>query len=140
MVVFVKTFNYYHPKFNFGNFFSCPVKLLKNLKLKFRLKFSHAFMVIYSLYTILILLRRGLFSGLHMDCGTKKVPIPKICLTYPTVMTLGTTISYPKKTEKIYKSRDTTWVLLTSAYFLGKSANLAIPRNTDIDCIWTHNF
>ena len=27
MVVFVKTFDYYHHKFNFGNFFSCPVKL-----------------------------------------------------------------------------------------------------------------
>ena len=27
MVIFVKTFNYYDDKFNFGNFFSCPVKL-----------------------------------------------------------------------------------------------------------------
>ena len=25
IVVFVKTFDYYHQKFNFGNFFSCPV-------------------------------------------------------------------------------------------------------------------
>ena len=27
MVVFVKTFDYNHHRFNFGNFFSCPVKL-----------------------------------------------------------------------------------------------------------------
>ena len=43
MVVFVKTFGHYHHKFNFGNFFSCHVKLLKNLKLKFRLRFNHGF-------------------------------------------------------------------------------------------------
>ena len=36
MVAFVKTFDHYHHKFNFGNFFSCSVKLQKNLKLKFR--------------------------------------------------------------------------------------------------------
>ena len=27
MVVFVKTFDHYHYKSNFGHFFSCPVKL-----------------------------------------------------------------------------------------------------------------
>ena len=27
MVVFVKTFDYYHHKFNFDNFFGCPVIL-----------------------------------------------------------------------------------------------------------------
>ena len=27
MLGFVKTFDYYHYKFNFGNFSSCPVKL-----------------------------------------------------------------------------------------------------------------
>ena len=43
MVEFVSSFDHYHRKFNFGNFFSCPVKLEKNLKLKFRLKFNHGF-------------------------------------------------------------------------------------------------
>ena len=46
MVVFAKTFDYYHHKFNFGNFFICPVKLQNNLKLKFRSKFNHAFTII----------------------------------------------------------------------------------------------
>ena len=33
--------------------------------------------------------------------------VPKICHTYPTMMKLGTAIPYLKKTQKIYKSRDT---------------------------------
>ena len=40
MVEFVETFDHYHQKFNFVNFFSCPVKLLKNLKLGS--KFNHS--------------------------------------------------------------------------------------------------
>ena len=39
MVVFVKTFDHYHYKFNFGNFF----RLQKNLKMKFRWKFNCRF-------------------------------------------------------------------------------------------------
>ena len=34
-------------------------------------------------------------------------PVPKICLTYPTMMKLGTVIPYLKKIQKIYESRDT---------------------------------
>ena len=48
------------------------------------------------------------FSGLLTDGGCKKVPFPKICHTYPTMMKLGTVRPYLKKTEKIYESRDTT--------------------------------
>ena len=43
MVVFVKAFDHYHHKSNFGNLFSRPVKLYKNLKLKFISKFNHGF-------------------------------------------------------------------------------------------------
>ena len=32
----------------------------------------------------------------------------KICHTYSTTMKLGTVIPYPKKTQKIYESRDTS--------------------------------
>ena len=46
MVVFVKTFGYHHHMFNFNDFFSCPIKLQKNLKLKFRSKFNHGFTII----------------------------------------------------------------------------------------------
>ena len=38
----------------------------------------------------------------------QKAPsLPKICHTFPTKMKLGTVISYLKKTQKIYESRET---------------------------------
>ena len=60
------------------------------------------------LYTILTLLMMGLFfRGCSWIGGTKKAPLPKICLTYHTIVILGTVIPHPKKIQKIYKSRDT---------------------------------
>ena len=49
----------------------------------------------------------GLFRGYSRMGEAKKVPLPKICHTYPTMMKLGTVIPYPKKIQKIYESRDT---------------------------------
>ena len=39
--------------------------------------------------------------------GGQKGPVPKICQTYPTMIKLGTVISYLKKIQKMYESRDT---------------------------------
>ena len=39
--------------------------------------------------------------------GQKGPPLPKICHTYPAMMKLGTVITYLKKIQKIYESRDT---------------------------------
>ena len=39
--------------------------------------------------------------------GGKKPPPPKICRPHPAMMKLGPLISYLKKIQKIYKSRDT---------------------------------
>ena len=51
----------------------------------------------------------GHFCGCsQMGVRGKKVPLPKICHTYPTMMKLGTVISYIKKIQKIYKSHNTT--------------------------------
>ena len=61
--------------------------------------------MVEKLYTILNLLTMGLFSGLLTDWGDNKGPLPKICLTYPTVMAL--VMPYPKKIQKKYKSLDT---------------------------------
>ena len=44
------------------------------------------------------------FSELLKMCGQKG--LPKICHTYPAMVKLGTVISYLKKIQKIYKSRD----------------------------------
>ena len=44
--------------------------------------------------------------------GDKKVPQPKICHTYPTIMMkLGTVIPYPMKIQKIYESNDAPFEL-----------------------------
>ena len=40
--------------------------------------------------------------------GKNVPPLPKICHTYPTIRKFGTVISYLKKTQKIYESRDTS--------------------------------
>ena len=61
------------------------------------------------IYTILTLLTMDLFFGAAhgLEGGTKKDYPFKICLRYPTMTTLGTVMHYPKKIQKIYKSRDT---------------------------------
>ena len=43
-------FYHYHYKFDFGNFFSCPVKLLKYLKLKFSSKFNFHVTIIKAIF------------------------------------------------------------------------------------------
>ena len=64
-------------------------------------------------------------------------------LTYPTMLTLGTVIPYPKNIQK-YLNHVTHHLSSAgiSIFFLlhRKSANFAIRRHTDIDCILTHNF
>ena len=47
------------------------------------------------------------FSGLLTDEGAKRSPLPKICYIYPTMMKLGTVITYLKRIQKLYESRDT---------------------------------
>ena len=39
--------------------------------------------------------------------GGERLPLPKICPTYPTMMKLGTVIPYLNKIHKTYESRDT---------------------------------
>ena len=122
---YLSKFGYYHHKLDFGNFFSCDCNWTRThnhlvrkrtlnhlaklaLKLKLRSKFNHGFtitMTIYKvlfekLYTILALLTMGLFFGAAHGLGGQKSPLPKICLTYPTMKTLGTVIPYPKKIQK----------------------------------------
>ena len=72
----------------------------------------------------------GFFRAAHGwgGGGGKKDPpsLHKIYHTYPIMIKLGTVIPYLKKIQKIYESHDT--------------ANFAMSRNTDIECILIHNF
>ena len=92
-----------------GIFFSCPVKLWKNLKLKFRSKFNTGYLRVVwkALYDFNPIDDELLFRACSWIGGTKKVPLTKICLTYPPMMALDTVMPYPKKIPQIYKSRDT---------------------------------
>ena len=67
--------------------------------------------LVIALRTLLNPTQDGLFRGCSRfgsgERGWKKVPLPKICRTYPTKMKLDIIIPYLKKTQEIYESRDT---------------------------------
>ena len=57
----------------------------------------------------LTLFRMGFFGAAHgWGGGGFLASLSKISHTYPTIMKLGTVVPYLKKTQKIYKSRDTS--------------------------------
>ena len=56
--------------------------------------------------TVLTLFRMGIFGAADGWEGPKRSPLPKICHTYPTMTKFGTVITYLKKIQKIYESRD----------------------------------
>ena len=83
----------------------------------------------------------GLFWGCSQIRRGGKAPLPKICHTYLAIMKLGHSYSLSKEDPKnILMTWQTPWVLPTLAFFHQKSANFAISRNRDIDCILIHNF
>ena len=80
--------------------------------------FSHLLMIIYISAVLLVVqiffmifkpffnpIQDGLFrSCSRMGQGPKRSPLSKICHTYPTMMKLGTVITYLKKFQKLYES------------------------------------
>ena len=59
-------------------------------------------------WIMLTLFRMGFFGATHeWEGGAKRPPLPKIRHTYPAMIKLGTVIPYLRKTQKLYKSRDT---------------------------------
>ena len=82
----------------------------------------------------------GFFGAAHgWGEGVQKGPLlPKICHKYPAMMKLGTVVRCLKKSQKKYKSHSLCCADIS--IFYRKSANFAISKNTDIDCILTHNF
>ena len=49
---------------------------------------------------LLTLFSMEFFEAAHGWERTKKAPLPKICLTYPTMIKIGAVIPYLKKTPK----------------------------------------
>ena len=80
----------------------------------------------------------GPFRGCSsMGRGKKDPLLSKICHTYPTMMKLGTVISYLKSIQKIYKSSDTILDFYWHHHFF--TGNQQLLRKTIIDCILIYN-
>ena len=94
---------------------------------------------IFCASSLLTLLRINLFGAPH-GWGAKRLPLPKICHRYPIVMKFGTAIPYLKKIQTIYKWQARPF---SSAYIIISSpeiSNFFYIKNTDTDCVLTHNF
>ena len=77
------------------------------------------------------------FRGCSRIGGTKKAPLPKICLTYPTMMTLSTVMHYPKKIQKIYKSCDTPLEFCWQ-YFFTENQQIVLYQEIQILIAFEH--
>ena len=114
MVVLVKNFDYYHHKFNFGDFFQLSCKVMFEM-----------------LYTILALLTMTLFFQGCSWIG-EKAPLPKKYLTYPTVMTLGIVTPYPKKIQNINKLSETLLLFWWHQHFFSKNQLILLYQEIQI--------
>ena len=75
----------------------------------------------------------GFFGAAHGWGGVaKRPPVPKICHTYPTMIKLGTVIPYPRKIQKIYKSRDTPLQFCWHQHFFTGNQHILIYQEIQI--------
>ena len=82
-----------------------------------------------------------LFRGCSRMAGGQKGPPSLRSVTHILRWWKLAQLYLTRRRSKKYMNHVThPWVLLTSAFFHQKSANFAISRNTDIDCILIHNF
>ena len=82
-----------------------------------------------------------LFRGCSRMAGGQKGPPSLRSVTHIRQWWKLAQLYLTRRRSKKYMNHVThPWVLLTSAFFHQKSANFAISRNTDIDCILIHNF
>ena len=58
--------------------------------------------------------------------GGKKVPLPKICHTYPAKMKLGKVIPYLKKIQKMYESRNIFLEYCWQQHFLTRNQQISL--------------
>ena len=73
------------------------------------------------------------FFGLLTDGGGPFwLPLPKICHTHPAMMKLGTVILYLRKTEKIYKSRDTPLEFCWDQHFFTGNQQILVHQKIQL--------
>ena len=76
------------------NFIKQKAKLSLNLQQQIQV-----YMITVMHIYLLTLFRMGLFGAPHW-CRGRKVPLPKTCHTYPTMMKLGRVVPYLKRIQK----------------------------------------
>ena len=59
-------------------------------------------------------------------------PLSKICHTYPTMMKLGTVIPYLRKTQKMYKSRDTSLDFCWNQHFFTTNQQILLHQEIQV--------
>ena len=95
--------------------------ILSNIFTHLNVKQNLKWVVLYGCrwLTNLSTIQDGPFWGCSRMRGRpKRLIVPKICHTYPTMMTLGTIIPYLKKIQtNIWITWRTPWVLLASVFF-----------------------
>ena len=73
----------------------------------------------------------GWEGGAGQEWG-KKAPLPKICQTYPTMMKLSTVIPYLRKTQKMYKSRDTSLDFCWNQHFFTTNQQILLHQEMQV--------
>ena len=72
------------------------------------------------------------FSRLLTHGGAKRLPLPKICHAYPTMMKLGRVIPYLTMIQKIYESRDTHLKFCWHHYFFNRNRQILLYQEIQI--------
>ena len=78
--------------------------------------------------SILTLFRIGFFGAAHGWGGAFWSPLPKIPHTYPTMMKLGTIISYLRKIHKMYKPRDISLEFCWHQHFFSRNQQILLHQ------------
>ena len=75
----------------------------------------------------------GFFGAAHgWGGGAFWPPLPKIRHTYFTMMKLGTVIPYPRKIQKMYKSRDTSLEFCWHEHFFTGNQQILLQQEIHI--------
>ena len=74
----------------------------------------------------------GPFRGCSRIWGPKRLYLPKICYTYPSMMKLDTLIPYLKKIKKLYESRDTLFEFCWHQHFLTENHEILLYQEIQV--------
>ena len=65
-------------------------------------------------------------------------PLPKFCRTFPTMMKLGIVVPELKKTQKLYKSHDTTHTFCWHEYFFTGNHHFCLEQEIETEMVFQY--